>query len=417
MKPHTARKKVPRRNELCPCESGRNYGKCCAEKSFTWSKGSDGVWVKNVPLHPEALKIILAQEKEFVELFGRKPSGSDPIFFENVALYSDDMMKVEMDEALAKADIPRDIAYATKKTGLIVTAHNESLLTGQDIQEWNDAIQEYYLTKGRQKKTAAEKRSAKVGELIAREFHRCMVVMGLTLREGGLLRVTDEQGVAAGHSLFCLTKTIKSMRALQLLTDKGFGEDGLVLVRSMLESYLHVAYLLKHSEKAEDLVAARIGLEIGTHFYRTNAKGNIDYSCIIEKATGRMLDGKISIKTMAAGSPYSEDLDVYLGLYEYLSGFIHPDFRCSQTYVAHESLSFDHTKQSMYMEARALGLIIGTMILHALYASEYLSEKMTKDLEHYLRRTRKKLLFLLKNGPPAWIPFLVGRVCRFPNKL
>lgn len=35
------------------------------------------------------------------------------------------------------------MAYAIKKTGRIVTESNKHLLTKEDIQEWNDAIDEY----------------------------------------------------------------------------------------------------------------------------------------------------------------------------------------------------------------------------------------------------------------------------------
>ncbi len=145
-------------------------------------------------------------------------------------------MQEEMDEVLERADIRPDIAYAIRKTGLIVTAHNKSLLTGRDLEEWNDAIEEYR-TKSREKTTTQEKKIAQVIKLIIQEFHRCMVVMGLLLKEGGPLRVSDKRGLAAGHSLFCLTKALKSMRALAVLTDKKFGEDGFVIVQCLRHTF------------------------------------------------------------------------------------------------------------------------------------------------------------------------------------
>jgi len=206
------------------------------------------------------------------------------------------------------------------------------------------------------------------------------------------------------------------MRALLILTSNGFGVDGYVLVKQILEAYLHIAYLQTFPNKAEDLVAARMGLEIGTHIYKTTPKGSIDPTRIIEKATGRVFDGKVSFKTMAAESPYSEDLDVYLVLYDFLSGYTHPDFRRSRSYLSEGAASFEHTGRSMYLEARALGLIVGNMMVHLLFHSEYFSEKMTKDLQHYLGRTRKKLSMLLKGGfPKALAPPLLTRISRFPK--
>jgi hypothetical protein len=81
MKHRNVQVKGPKRNELCPCDSGKKFGQCCAGQNFDWVKGEDNEWRKRTPLPPELVKMLSEQEKEFVELFGRKPSGNDPVFF------------------------------------------------------------------------------------------------------------------------------------------------------------------------------------------------------------------------------------------------------------------------------------------------------------------------------------------------
>lgn len=44
--------------------------------------------------------------------------------------------------------------------------------------------------------------------------------------------------------LLVLAKSTKTLRALKLLADNGYGEDAIVLSRSLFEGYINVAYIL-----------------------------------------------------------------------------------------------------------------------------------------------------------------------------
>lgn len=364
------------------------------------------------------MEILRAQEREFIELFGRKFGEDDRVFFEMNALSSEELMADEMNEALAKAKIRPEIAYAIQKTGLIVTAHNKSLLTGRDLEEWNEAIEEYHLIKEfPPTQTENEIKLEQFITLIVSEFDRCMVVMGHVLGRGGPIRVRHFRGLAVGHTFFCLTKAIKTMQAIRLLTDKRFGEDALILIRSILEAYLHAAYLLARPERADDLVKARAGLIMGTHEYLITSKGRVDYNRIVEKETGHIFDGRITFKTMAKESAIPEDSTVYEVLYDFLSGYTHPNLAHATTYVSIEESVYQHTGRAMFVEARALGFVVGAMFLHLLYKSGYISKDMTSDLRFYLCRTRPKLMTLLNSGcPEALASPLRMRIKRLPSK-
>ncbi len=102
---------------------------------------------KRTSLHAEAPEAIASQLEAFRKKFGRDPWPDDPIFFDpdanepvplNLQQYEQDMI-----ETMAQAGISPAFIYAFKRTGRIVTESNRHRLTEKELQEWNDAIDEY----------------------------------------------------------------------------------------------------------------------------------------------------------------------------------------------------------------------------------------------------------------------------------
>jgi hypothetical protein len=96
--------------------------------------------------------VIIAQQKKLVrEQFGREPGPDDPLFFEpGVAVpqflsdeSSDEIWKSLL-QAAGDSGIDPAIVYAMNKTGRIVTETNVHSLTDAELQEWNDAVDEYH---------------------------------------------------------------------------------------------------------------------------------------------------------------------------------------------------------------------------------------------------------------------------------
>ena len=106
---------------------------------------------KKIPLGKEAMEAIQHQLLEFRKKFGRDPGPDDPIFFDPDAdtpqPYPDEKFSREwnelFDQAVRTAGIPPELAYAAKKTGLIVTESNEKNFSRQQLQEWDNAVKEY----------------------------------------------------------------------------------------------------------------------------------------------------------------------------------------------------------------------------------------------------------------------------------
>ncbi len=105
---------------------------------------------KPVSLSPEAIDAIERHLEAFRQKFGRDPTDNDPILFdpdadEPVPL-SEEKYERMMIEAMAEVGISQAMIFAFKRTGRIVTEKNRHLLSAEELQEWDEAINEYHRT-------------------------------------------------------------------------------------------------------------------------------------------------------------------------------------------------------------------------------------------------------------------------------
>src|SRR5580658_2320359 len=105
----------------------------------------------SIPINQETAEIIAQQKKLFREQFGREPGPDDPLFFDPDGAAPQFLSDERTDEiwksllqAAGDSGIDPAIIYAMNKTGRIVTETNVHLLTDAELQEWNDAVDEYH---------------------------------------------------------------------------------------------------------------------------------------------------------------------------------------------------------------------------------------------------------------------------------
>jgi len=106
---------------------------------------------KTVPLDSRTAEAIAKQKQLFREKFGREPGSEDPLFFDldaSTPQFPSDDSQEKTWKALLQAAVdsgmPPAIVYAMNKTGRIVTEENSQFLTDAELQEWNDAVDEYH---------------------------------------------------------------------------------------------------------------------------------------------------------------------------------------------------------------------------------------------------------------------------------
>ena len=74
-KKNNADKEIPF-GMLCPCESGKTYGRCCKKNDFKFVH-KDGKIVKQIPMHEELIPLLQENETMFEQYYGRKRSKND----------------------------------------------------------------------------------------------------------------------------------------------------------------------------------------------------------------------------------------------------------------------------------------------------------------------------------------------------
>src|SRR5579875_125733 len=134
-----SRKRVSR-NAPCPCGSGKKYKHCCYRKGFEWQEDDEGNIYKSIPMSSEVSEIMDRQRQKFIDKYGREPGADDPVFFDVPPL---EHLEHEMVQAMKGANLDPALIYAFEKTGLLVTAQNQHLLSDQDLAEWQAAVDEF----------------------------------------------------------------------------------------------------------------------------------------------------------------------------------------------------------------------------------------------------------------------------------
>jgi len=108
---------------------------------------------KRVLLPPLVRELLEKQRAAFRKQFSREPEPTDPIFFDPDCAYPRPLSQRQQDDveqeilaAMVEVGINPAVVYAVKKTGRIVTAHNQQFLSKEELDEWQDAVKEYYST-------------------------------------------------------------------------------------------------------------------------------------------------------------------------------------------------------------------------------------------------------------------------------
>src|SRR4030042_972454 len=142
------------------------------------------------------------------------------LFFLQKYLYSDDEYDSSIVQAMEKAGCDPAHIYAYLKTRRLIFQSTLKHATGAQIEEWKDAVDEYYV-----------------------------------LKEEGIGQTDFSLDLAA------LTNDLKNELKTCIYVF-GFTLD------------MHINFIKKYPEKIDDLVKAKIGLQTGTHEYKKHLREN-----------------------------------------------------------------------------------------------------------------------------------------------
>ena len=311
------------------------YEDCCYERGIKWKVDEEGKKYRIAILSEQTVKlmkdVLKQQNEEFRKIFGRDMGPNDPIFFQEKYAGSIDEFKERVIKAMKEAKIRPSLIYAFKKTGLMLNTKTYDNAPTKDIQDWDDAIEEYYERVGLGESHLDEEEQHPLEEVQALldEFQNCIMLLAYLcdqIKPG----IIDTKDIVAVSSLtlseFCFRKSEQNMKSIaKLIKDPSHMVDALNLTRSLYENYLTLVYTRKHPEKMAEIFDAKAGLKHGFYEYCKNKKGLIDKTRAREKESGKEVSLDISRKEMAKASDYEEDIEIHSYLYHYLSGYTHPD--------------------------------------------------------------------------------------------
>jgi hypothetical protein len=106
---------------------------------------------KTYRLNEDALQAIREMRRLFKEQVGHDPGSDDPCAFDpdSDAPQPEAEAKIKslMGDIADRAGLSADLAYAIRKTGLLVTHRNQPLLDDDQLAAWEEALAEYEISK------------------------------------------------------------------------------------------------------------------------------------------------------------------------------------------------------------------------------------------------------------------------------
>jgi hypothetical protein len=211
------------------------------------------------------------------------------------------------------------------------------------------------------------------------------------------------------YLLFCVTRAVKTHKAVSLLIHEQLPEDLMSLKRSIYETYLHMIWALRHPDDLYAHSTARIGLVAGTHEFEITRKGRINRRVIIDKRTGEMLQAEVTTSQLAQLSGLAEDILLREGIYSLLSQHVHPDYRSVFHYLGDEGLTPREAHWSM--PATMIAITVHLMVADALLQCPVKLSKTTDDLKRYLASAKKRFTrvttLAIQSGTTSDLPKLL----------
>jgi hypothetical protein len=127
--------------------------------------------------------------------------------------------------------------------------------------------------------------------------------------------------------------------------------------------------------------------------YRKRRDGSIDRSHIVDNDSGQSYQRRASFYKMAKSSPNLLDIDLYDSLYEYLSGFIHPDINTFD--ILGDSADQFGREPFRLFEAVLFVFAFVVMIADTIQQWECCGAEIRKDINTVTKRVAARIVIFL----------------------
>lgn len=296
-----------------------------------------------------------------------------------------------------------------------MTGENEKLATGKDLEDWNNAIDEYF--------SGVSKKLSKLEVLFqsfTEEVSACIICIGYILENEILKSAIKEKSSSKfftvdDYVLLHVTQIANALRAIDVLLNERMGSNSLPLVRHIYENYIHIVFAVNCPDQLINLIDVPVGLSQGLYVYAKNNKGDEDKRVIIRKSDGKKFKGYISNYSMLNSSRYEEDILLFDSLYKFLSDYTHPSLTNLSLRMEKDG-RIDHLKNGLEGEARFYSICISGMVLDQMRSLNCVSKRVKKDIAVIAGRISRKanelLDLLYVEGKPEHIDILQTRMAK-----
>lgn len=189
------------------------------------------------------------------------------------------------------------------------------------------------------------------------------------------------------YQFLCFTKATKTLGSIYITSTAFRGEDSLILVRSVYEAYVQMAFLFKNPEAINDLVANRVRATAGEVIADRKKRRYLDIAT--QKEVGEMH----SIGKMARGTSWMTDSKIHEFLYSYLCSYSHMDIQCLPYFIEGDrftTLNKDRIHQAGFYSTFYAVLLLDLMGLLKLHSITY-----RRKTARSLRETKRVLVSIL----------------------
>ena len=311
-------------------------------------------------------------------------------------------------EALKAVDVAPSVAYATRKTGRIVTENNITKIPDTELAEWDAAIDDYYekFERGEnpfEGNSPFSREMLEVWSDLLQDLYATICHLGRFLEKLPRRRIPSEDIFL---QYYFVARSLDTLRSVYRIFMSRYSDDVLSLIRSLYENFLRILFLRHHPGKAPDFFAIT-GVQVGTHEFAKFKNGKPDRRIIIEKATGKKFEGHISNRQMASSSDFSIDVEFYDHFYPYLSNFSHLTLDPNLEYFSMDLGFRLHKKDNPFLALQFVS-VVNALTLDELSLIVHANKLTKRDLRYMAMRLRNRLLELdtLSDRDDPWPPLL-----------
>ncbi len=393
---HMAKIKV---NDPCPCGSGRKFKKCCKGKDIVWEQDKDGDFYRAIPVEGKLEELIERVDDEICRHFERERLPDDPLMPHSL-MYSDRDTERKMVEVMEKMGTNPAFIYAYKKTGILLTEEMVERAPGSLVDEWDDAVDEYYDFGGDPEEESEDRQFESKLNLLIDDIDSLIFLFGIFVKKYCNEDYPDDSAPEGAEILspvaymgLNLARSLRTLRSIKHLIVDDYDEDALKLVRGIYENYLHIILVRYKPDSIISLVDAKYGLRDGSFKY-LEKDGKVNDRKVVCCSNGNIYLSNISGYKMAESSGRDFDVEFYDLFYQRASEVVHPSVFNIRDYFRDNKLS--PLDSDLKVEAVVYSIFIGCLIIVEITAINHLPTSLREDCETVARRLLAHLIETLE---------------------